>query len=738
MGGKRSGWALFAVPLLILLAFAAKGVLMQPPQPPAEAAASQFDTGRALARLQRILSDHRPHPVDTPANDAVRDRLVAELRAIGLDPQVRDTVDCSGFPKVRSVRCSRVRNVVATLKGPARPALLLNAHYDSTPTGPGAADDGLGVAALLEVASLVKEEPRDRPLILLFNESEEYGLNGASAFVEQDPLAKQVGRLINIEARGVDGPALMFETSRPNAAAIADYAASSRRPYANSLSTDFATLIPNTTDVVKFRPAGWEMLNYAIIGNETRYHSPGDTVAALDRGSLFHMGSEVLAATRHLATAEASAAPGSAVYADVAGGRLFLHLPLTVAATALGLLLFVALSFCWRRKAWRALGAVTIGWAAANLLPLAIAWLSGVIRAGDYWRAWPVLPSLAAYATGLAVLAWLLTRTAERNDRAQHRIGSWTLLLILGSAASLFLPGASIYFLVGPTLALTGIALAPRQAELGRWIAIAGAVTQLLMFAEMLGLIEMLLVDGPLGAGAPLAALGALPLLVEVARGADRRGNWALTALAGGLWVLAMFIPRASAERPLTFVVDYVRDDIRRSAQWAINTKEAPLPKGFGRFGEWRLDKLKYNERVRWLSAAPVIEVPAATIAALRSRPTGSGRVLRFVLHTNGADAVTVRFDKDVPVVAIGRPGQLRPIDRVAEDMKSALGCAGRSCDGMEFAVVLGTRKPVEATIISQRFSPPPDAAPLIAAAPRWSHPQYAPHGAIRVTGTTL
>ena len=64
----------------------------------------------------------------------------------------------------------------------------------------------------------------------------------------------------------------------------------SRRPFANSISTDFAKLIPNTTDVVFFKPRGWTLLNYGIIGNETRYHSPGDNLAALDRNSVAAVG----------------------------------------------------------------------------------------------------------------------------------------------------------------------------------------------------------------------------------------------------------------------------------------------------------------------------------------------------------------------------------------------------------------------------------------------------------------
>ena len=67
-------------------------------------------------------------------------------------------------------------------------------------------------------------------------------------------------------------------------------AAARRRPVANSLSTDLYRLIPNSTDVTVFAERPWTILNFAMIGNETRYHSAGDTLAALDRRSLQHMG----------------------------------------------------------------------------------------------------------------------------------------------------------------------------------------------------------------------------------------------------------------------------------------------------------------------------------------------------------------------------------------------------------------------------------------------------------------
>ena len=153
----------------------------------------------------------------------------------------------------------------------------MSAHYDSVPVGPGASDDGVGVATLLEVGSILKRRPLQRPVILLFNEGEELGLVGARAFLA-DPLSRNVDSLLNFEARGVNGPVTMFETSQPNGPAISVFGHAVRRPVASSMSTDIARLIPNDTDVTVYKERGWLTLNFAMVGNETRYHSPGDDV----------------------------------------------------------------------------------------------------------------------------------------------------------------------------------------------------------------------------------------------------------------------------------------------------------------------------------------------------------------------------------------------------------------------------------------------------------------------------
>ena len=237
-----------ALLMLALLAFVAfKGRLLDLPEVRGQAVAGQFDTKRAIGRLSRVLGDERPHSVDGAANDAVRARIVAALRAIGLDPRITDDFACNADAKVRTIGCARVRNIVATVGPPGPGHLLLVSHYDSTPVGPGAADDGIGVAVMLEVAAQLARRDLKRPVSLLFDEGEESGLIGARAFLERDPLVRGVTRLINMEARGVEGPAIMFETSTPNAAAVDWYARAVARPVANSLSTDFYKLIANST-----------------------------------------------------------------------------------------------------------------------------------------------------------------------------------------------------------------------------------------------------------------------------------------------------------------------------------------------------------------------------------------------------------------------------------------------------------------------------------------------------------
>jgi len=62
----------FAVIAGLLGALAAKSLLVGVPPVRPVAAAGQFDARGAKARLARILGDQRPHPADSPEDDAVQ------------------------------------------------------------------------------------------------------------------------------------------------------------------------------------------------------------------------------------------------------------------------------------------------------------------------------------------------------------------------------------------------------------------------------------------------------------------------------------------------------------------------------------------------------------------------------------------------------------------------------------------------------------------------------------------
>ena len=258
-----------------------------------------------------------------PADARIREQLVARLRALGIPTELQ-----SGWSCDTSFACGWVVNVIARLDGtdPASGAVLLAAHYDSVPAGPGAGDDGVGVASILEIARVLRHEPAGRhPVILLINEGEEAGLLGARLFVAEHPAARAVRAVVNLDARGDSGPSLMFETGPATEWSLRLFGAAVSRPMSNSLYYFVYKLLPNDTDFTVFKARGYEGLNFALIGDVERYHTPQDNLANLDLRSLQHQGQNALASVQALADAELGhASARGAVFFDVLGRTLAL------------------------------------------------------------------------------------------------------------------------------------------------------------------------------------------------------------------------------------------------------------------------------------------------------------------------------------------------------------------------------------------------------------------------------
>lgn len=736
----RRSIILLGILLVALLgAMAAAPLLSQPPALRTHNDPGQFDAGRAKARVAFILGDQQPHPADSAANDAVRSRLLATLGTMGLDPVVRDQLACNELYKERGISCARVRNIIAILGPRTGKAVLLNAHYDSVPVGPGASDDGIGVATLLEVGSILKDRPLKRPVMLLFNEGEELGLIGARAFLA-DPLSSNVDSLINLEARGVRGPVNMFETSRPNAAAIDLFAATVKHPSANSLSTDIYQLMPNYTDVNSFSERGWLTLNLAPIGNETRYHSPGDEVAALDPATLQHMGDQTLALAEALANGTPKQAAGNRIFMDLSGQALIaMPLALGVALVIILLLAFGALVFA-RGGGLRG-AAVVIG---SLIGSGALAWLAltliGLAREGMFWRAHPVWTHHATYAGVLLVGAVLLASIGRDATVRQLRGMVWLMFLCIGGLIGMFAPGGIVFFVLSPLLVLIGVGLSRwwRPAE-----AIASFAAILLLYftwGAMLGLLEELLNGGPMWLFAPLAALLLLPALIEAKALIDDARLGAAAALAGVLvlagWAAAAAVPAYSADRQERFVIQHVTDARSGRAWWSILNDRAPLPSGYG--AGWKRGKLPFSDSSRWIEPAPrAPNARAPGVELLSEMRNGDERRLTLRLVANGNENIDFVAPEDSKIRAAGVPGFVRPVDR-SESGKYYIGCTGRSCDGATLQLTTDQPKPISFLVIGSRRSLPPAAAPLLRAKPRFARPQYAPNATIAFTRVKL
>ncbi len=108
-------------------------------------------------------------------------------------------------------------NTIAEIRGTDKPEeyVILSAHFDSWDGGTGATDNGTGTITMMEAARILKKiYPNPKRTILIGHwGSEEQGLNGSRAFVEDHPEIVQniqvlfnqdngTGRVINLSGQG--------------------------------------------------------------------------------------------------------------------------------------------------------------------------------------------------------------------------------------------------------------------------------------------------------------------------------------------------------------------------------------------------------------------------------------------------------------------------------------------------------------------------------------------------------
>lgn len=259
---------------------------------------SQSSSGFSAKRVSddiKIISKE-PHSSEHPAErERVRSFLAERLREIGFDVEVEyyDSIGniYASLPPLYSVSGEEPTYVLLMAHLDSRHANIINGktHYSK-----GAADDGYGLGVILELAKGVVKYRDDwsQGVKILFTDAEETNLGGIKmAVAKRGDFLSDVGFIINIEARGVKGPALLFETSPGNSKLVNLYS-KARFPAGYSLTSFVYNILPNYSDfsLIKEEYSG---INIAVIDNLDYYHTEMDSFENISLSSIQHYGEQL-------------------------------------------------------------------------------------------------------------------------------------------------------------------------------------------------------------------------------------------------------------------------------------------------------------------------------------------------------------------------------------------------------------------------------------------------------------
>ena len=522
-------------PIATLLGLVAGlSVLILPSPAPTTADPAEFSAERAMTSINRLADE--PHSVlRREAHDRARDDVIGMFTDLGYTPTVHsdpmfdlsDPADKRIFDGLSAEQQATLKDtptdtIVVDVPGKSERTMALMAHYDSATveadenghqqitdgTSLGAADDGYGVAAIVETLRALKAEGRqpENSLKIVITDAEEIGLVGARNEMRHHRADyENVDLVLNLEARGTSGPALMFETS-PNNSAVAGYFLSHvEQPATGSLLPSLYARMPNTTDMAALIPEGFTVLNIAAIGEADHYHHATDAPRYVDHSTLQHYGDQVLGLTR--AWAFDGQAPTLTADGDLHFFQLWRGMTVRYPAavgTGLGCLAVIAaigaVAVRARSLRWkRVLGSVWgLTWRAAFASAVA-----GLVQLGAMAMKWapesglgpnPLLVGMFAGGTliGVGLTVHFVVRR-WKEGLGQEAVAAVLLLLAAVCVPLMVLVSGAAYVLVLPTLALELTTLAPRRVRpvvgaLAAFVIVAILAPAVLLIHEMLSL----------------------------------------------------------------------------------------------------------------------------------------------------------------------------------------------------------------------------------------------------------
>lgn len=655
---KKNYSSLYTMLVLVAVIFGIFYTMMPQTYDTEEASVSEFSTKRALEKVKAIAQ--KPHYVGSKNHEVVAQYLVQELKNLGLQPSIQE-----GFTMTEKGTLVQSKNILARIEGSANTkSLLLLSHYDSAPHSYsyGASDDASGVATILESvrAFLHTKTQHKNDIIILFSDAEELGLNGAALFVTQHNWAKEVGLVLNFEARGSSGPSYMLmETNAGNAKMVDGFQnGKTQYPVSNSLMYSIYKMLPNDTDLTVFRESGKiQGYNFAFIDSHFDYHTAQDQYEHLDPKTLAHQGTYLMPLMKYFSNADLKNLNSNEdkVYFTIPFSFVSYPFSWILPMVIIGFVLLFLLMFVGMGKHVLRLDQIIKGF-----LPL----LGSLIVAGGItYLGWETLLMIypqyndilhgftynghdyiyAFVSLTMAICFLFYKNDGKRNPEMNQMVAPLFVWLLINIGIAIYLKGAGFLILpvISSTLMLGYFVMTQRSNSVINVILSLPTLLILVPFVQMF----------PIGLGLKILAGSAIltvlcfTLLLPIFGSFSRKGSWAILffALSIGLFAKAHQSSGYSYGKAKPNSLVYILNGDTNKANWA--TYDANLDEWTkGYLGEKPKDasplntnKLysKYGSKYTFMSDAPVKNIPKPTIDFVRDSVIGNQRYLKIVITPN-------------------------------------------------------------------------------------------------------
>ena len=623
-----------------------------------EGSLSEFSTQRALGKV-KIISK-KPHYIGSENHKIVGDYLVKELQSLGLEVQIQEGTTLSDWGNL-----TKSKNILARIKGSnSSKALLLLSHYDSAPHSysHGASDDASGIATILEGLRtfLHNKTPHKNDIIILFSDAEELGLNGAALFVTKSNWAKEVGLVLNFEARGSAGPSYMLmEVNQGNSSLVKEFtAANPKFPVSNSLMYSIYKMLPNDTDLTVFREQGnIQGFNFAFIDNHFNYHTAQDDIDHLSPKTLAHQGTYLMPLLNYFSNSDLSSLQSSEDYVYFNTPFSFVSYPfswifpmLIVAVLMFLFLVFIGLGkrvlvFSEIGKGFLNLfgslifsGIVTFfGWKLLlNLYPQYNDILQGFTYNGhDYIGAFVFL--------SLAICFLFYIKSDSENKSENYSVAPLFIWIFLNFAIAFYLPGAG-FFVIPLFFSLLMLAYFVTTQKSNRTLNLVLSIPSLIIFVSFI-------IMFPIGLGLKILAGSAVltvlvfGLLLPIFGAFPKKGVWAfvLFLISIGFFAKAHFNSNYAKGTAKPNSLLYIYNADLDKAFWAtydLNLDEwtktylGDNPKNARILNDNPLFS-KYKSGFTFSTQAEVKEISEPTIGFFQDSIGGSQRYIKMRISPN-------------------------------------------------------------------------------------------------------